>query len=267
LTKEKKQLPLRLRVFAGPNGSGKSTVIEQVKKYKSGGKYIDFGFFINADDIAVSLKAKDFSFAPYQITTTKKDFLAIAVASGLINENFSKARFVKSFIIKKNSFKLLLPEENERLAQIIADYLRKKLLIARKRFSFETVFSHSSKLDIMRQAAEAGYKVYLYYVSTESPTINIFRVAARAEQGGHDVPHEKIKSRYYRSLDLLYDASHLVYQAYYFDNSKDGEDFRMFAHFRKRKSKKKWDPLHKKEIPNWFKTYYLRKVLENAIAK
>ena len=128
------------------------------------------------------------------------------------------------------------------MAQIIADYLRKKLLSGREKFSFETVFSHPSKLDIMRQAAEAGYKVYLYFVSTESPTINIFRVAARAEQGGHDVPPDKIKSRYYRSLDLLYEASQLVYQAYFFDNSKEGADFSMFAHFKKRKKQKEMGP-------------------------
>ena len=76
-------------------------------------------------------------------------------------------------------------------------------------FSFETVFSHSSKLDIMQQAVELGYKVYLYFVSTEDPEINKFRVAARKMKGGHDVPPEKIESRYYLSMNLLYNASQI----------------------------------------------------------
>jgi len=57
-------------------------------------------------------------------------------------------------------------------------------------------------------------------------------VQARHAKGGHDVPPETIRSRYYRSLDLLYDAAQLSYQTFFFDNSKDGEDMKMFAHFK-----------------------------------
>jgi len=251
-----------MRVFAGPNGSGKSTVIERVKKHRSAGKLIDFGFYINADDIAVSLLGKGFSFTSYGMVVTGKEFRAIALDSGLVNDEFPEPRFTACYFIRKNIIKIRTKEDNERLAQIIADYLRKRLLADKKKFSFETVFSHPSKLEIMKRAVEVGYKVYLYFVSTESPAINNFRVKARAEKGGHAVPPEKIKSRYFRSLDLLFDASQLVYQAYYFDNSKEGEDFTMFAHFKKRKDKKKWDPIKQSEVPNWFKTYYSGKVSE-----
>jgi predicted ABC-type ATPase len=150
--------------------------------------------------------------------------------------------------------------DNERMAQIVADFLRKKLLAERKKFSFETVFSHPSKLEIMRQAAAAGYKVYLYFVSTESPLINEFRVKARVAKGGHHVPVDKIESRYYRSLDLLFEASQIAYQAYYFDNSKEGEDFTMFAHFKVVKNKKKWDRIDPDTVPSWFKKYYSQKI-------
>jgi len=43
---------LRLRVSAGPNGSGKTTIIEAVRKAKVNGRPVDFGIYINADDIA-----------------------------------------------------------------------------------------------------------------------------------------------------------------------------------------------------------------------
>ena len=108
LTKINKHLQLRLRVFAGPNGSGKSTVIDRVKKLKPGGRPIDFGFYINADDIAALLRGNGLSFAPFQVKATNKDFYSIALASGLINEEFPEARFKACYILRKNTIKLRL---------------------------------------------------------------------------------------------------------------------------------------------------------------
>ncbi|MDQ3108696.1 MAG: hypothetical protein M3R17_02285 [Bacteroidota bacterium] len=50
----------------------------------------------------------------------------------------------------------------------------------------------------MKQAKAEGYKVYLYFVSTENPEINKERVQLRVRNNGHDVPPDKIVSRYYR---------------------------------------------------------------------
>ena len=249
---------LRLRVFAGPNGSGKSTVIKEVRKTKSGGKPIDFGYYINADDIAASLRGDGFSFYPFNTVVTSKDFQKIAFKSGLVNIEFNHKKFISSFLIRENVIRLKDLAEDERMAQIIADFLRKRLLMERKRFSFETVFSHSSKLDIMSEAVIAGYKVYLYFVATEGPEINIQRVDARKKLGGHGVPKEKIISRYYKSLELMYGAAQMAYQCYWFDNSS--EELQMFAHFKMAGPYKKWDFADMKKIPNWFFTYYLDKM-------
>ena len=189
-----------MRVFAGPNGSGKSTIINAVKERKPGGKTIDFGIYVNADDIAENLRKGSFYFSDYEIQAADTEFTQITVQSGLINEEFNLKRFKKSY--KLNGSKIFLVDKtgNERLAQIFADFLRKKLLLERKKFSFETVFSHPSKLHIMREAETKGYKVYLYFVSTESPEINKERVQIRKGGGGHDVPSHLIESRYKRSL-------------------------------------------------------------------
>jgi predicted ABC-type ATPase len=259
-TKTRDQQQLRLRVFAGPNGSGKSTVIKDVRKYRANGRPIDFGYYINADDIAAFLRNTGLSFSDYNITVTNKEFRSIAQGSGLIGEQFDLAAFQESYSLRKNILKLRVKSADERLAQIVADFLRKKLLKEKRRFSFETVFSHRSKLDIMRQAAQEGYKVYLYFVSTESPVINKSRVAARKEKGGHDVPGDKIESRYFRSLDLLYEACQLSYQVFFFDNSVDNVDSLMFAHFKKKGDRKVWDRMKKKEVPNWFRKYYSDKI-------
>lgn len=251
---------LRLRVFAGPNGSGKSTVIQFVRNYKVDGKPIDFGIYINADDIARHLRNNTFSFTAYEITTDKHEFTATALSSGLIGSEFNETDFKESFYIRNNGLKLKVATADERLAQITADFLRKKLLKEQRKFSFETVFSHPSKLDIMRQAVAAGYKVYLYFVSTRSPKINKFRVLARKAKGGHDVPPDKIESRYYRSLELLFEASQIAYQAFFWDNSINGSEAKLFAHFKKNGNKKTWDSINKKDVPHWFREYYSKKV-------
>lgn len=113
----------------------------------------------------------------------------------------------------------------------------------------------------MKSAIKAGYKVYLYFVSTESPEINKYRVKkVRVEEGGHDVPEDKIESRYYRSLDFLYEASQLSYYAFFFDNSKDGEGFRLFARFKNVRGTKKWEITDDSVVPRWFRKYYSDKV-------
>lgn len=46
----------RLRVFAGPNGSGKSSIIKKILNTDvQKGVKLDFGIYINADDIAKEL--------------------------------------------------------------------------------------------------------------------------------------------------------------------------------------------------------------------
>ncbi len=252
----------RIRIFAGPNGSGKSTVIQTVRNKKINGRNIDFGYYVNADDIASALGNQGFSFSGYYLKELSQElFTDIALSSGLIDNAFPKARFLASFTFRG---KKIISQDStaiERLAQVIADFLRKRLLAERKKFSFETVFSHHGKLEFMQEASQVGYKVYLYFVATESPEINIARVKARVEKGGHDVPTDKIRSRYDRSLSLLYEAAQMAYQVFFFDNSGEEQDASLFAHFKRARGKKKWDKnLIDKEIPEWFITYYSNKI-------
>lgn len=248
---------LRMRVFAGPNGSGKSTIIKSVREYTADNRPLDFGIYINADDIARDLRNGSFDFVTYELQPTNREFREIAILSGLVTKEFPESIFDTSYILDGSKLVLKNREADERLAQIIADFLRKMLLIKKRKFSFETVFSHPSKLDIMRQAAEAGYKVYLYFVSTDSPDINKKRVATRVLKNGHNVPVDKIESRYYRSLEQLFDAAQLSYQVYFFDNT--GIQPKLFAHFKQVDGKKDWDEVDRDDIPGWFAPYYLQK--------
>lgn len=259
-----------MRVFAGPNGSGKSSIIRSILNTEvEKGRKIDFGIYINADDIAVELNKNGCDFSCYTIESSKDEILDIANKSGLINKDFSLKRFDNCISFNKNALKINEAEAKkikdnpfERIAQILADILRKKLLGEGKKFSFETVFSHVGKVDIIKKAQEAGYKVYLYFVSTEHPTINVFRVKiVRVGENGHDVDENKIVSRYYRSMDLMYEAAQFSYQSYFFDNSMKGNNHTMFAHFKVNpEGVKKWDDLPESGYPNWFRKYYSSKV-------
>jgi len=259
-----------MRVFAGPNGSGKSSVIKSLLNTEFGsGKKLDFGIYINADDIAVSLRDRSFKFSSYEIEDYQIDFFEIVSDSGLLSDDFSQKKFQKSLILYADSIEIKKERDfqankylEERVAQIVADYLRKKLLLLGKKFSFETVFSHPGKVDIIKKAKENGYKVYLYFVSTEDPEINVYRVKkVRVPNNGHDVPEEKIRSRYFRSMDLVYEASQYCYQCYFFDNSKEGLGQVLFAYFKLTISGvKEWVIPDESQIPNWFKKYYSGKI-------
>lgn len=51
---------------------------------------------------------------------------------------------------------------------------------------YETVFSHPSKLELIEKAREKGYFIRLFFICTESPRINIDRVAERYAKGGQN---------------------------------------------------------------------------------
>ena len=64
----------------------------------------------------------------------------------------------------------------------------------------ETVFSSKYKLDTYKKLKDAGYFVNVIFVATSDPMINVLNVASRVKSGGHDVPIDKILSRYDKSI-------------------------------------------------------------------
>jgi predicted ABC-type ATPase len=113
-----------------------------------------------------------------------------------------------------------LPEPQRALqAQSIADFKRDVCLQRHDSFSFETVMSHPSKVEVMIRAHDASYDVALFFVATSDPEINVRRVENRVSSGGHDVPHDRIRARYLRSLNLLSHAALVARRTVVFDNS------------------------------------------------
>lgn len=84
-----------------------------------------------------------------------------------------------------------------------AEAQRNALLNSRSDFTFETVMSTDRNLLLLQKAKEYGYEVQCIYILTCDVDINVVRVRDRVASGGHDVPADKIRARYTRSLGLM----------------------------------------------------------------
>ena len=84
-----------------------------------------------------------------------------------------------------------------------AELLRESFLKSRKDFTFETVLSTERNLILLENAKISGYHIESVFVLTADPELNVRRVKARVLKGGHDVPEDKIRSRYKKSLQML----------------------------------------------------------------
>jgi len=105
-----------------------------------------------------------------------------------------------------------------------ASELRYSCLKEQKSLAFETVFSTSEKIDFIKQAIACGYFIRLFFVCTDDPAINAMRVARRVMAGGHDVPIQKIISRYYKSIENSALSLKFVDRAYFYDNTEENHD-------------------------------------------
>lgn len=105
-----------------------------------------------------------------------------------------------------------------REASMQAAAVREHLIEARTSFITETVFSHPSKVELVRQAGSAGYLVYLHVLMIPVD-LAVARVAERVAEGGHDVPEAKVRQRHARLWRHVADAIADAYEATVYDSS------------------------------------------------
>ena len=135
-------------------------------------------------------------------------------------EELSSLPFVNADDIAKQ-YSTIGPSQT-RAAQDAAQEEIKKHLSSKTSFCFETVFSHSAKLDLIREAKKNGFAVHLFVVANDNPDINVARVKNRFASGGHDVPETKIRERRPRTLDNLKKAVGMVDRFSIIDTSNGG---------------------------------------------
>lgn len=206
-------------MLAGPNGSGKSTIKLELKP-----EWI--GVFINADEIERTLRETEgrLDLASLGISAAADKVLR-SFEAHIRGSSFAKKLGLHALLGRLNvtpTLELQVPGPyNSYLASVLADAIRRELLEEGKTFTFETVMSSRDKIEFMREARARGYRVYLYFVATKDPKINVERVKVRVKRGGHPVSADKIRERYVRSIDLLTEAADISNRAYVYDNSGD----------------------------------------------
>jgi predicted ABC-type ATPase len=134
-------------------------------------------------------------------------------------------------------------------ASRLAAERRDQLLAARRSFITATVFSHESKVDLVKAAAAAGYLITLHVVLVPED-LAVARVRNRVENDGHDVPEDKVRSRYARLWSLVAEAIAIVDETKVYDNSSASEPFRVVASFERGVvvSKPAWPPWTPNEL-------------------
>jgi predicted ABC-type ATPase len=113
----------------------------------------------------------------------------------------------------------------------LADSIRRELVARKESFVMETVFSdpEGDKVAFLRQTAELGYSVVLFFIGTAGPEISEERVALRVTQGGHEVPADKLRQRYPRILMNLKAAIPVLPHVFILDNSDLRTPYRLVA--------------------------------------
>ena len=115
-------------------------------------------------------------------------------------------------------------------ASTAAAKVREDALSAHRSFITETVFSHSSKVELVKQAISAGYLVSLHVILVPED-VAVLRVEYRVAEGGHTVPESKVRERYRRLWDLVAQARDLSDRATFYDNSSARTPFRAVAKY------------------------------------
>lgn len=112
-----------------------------------------------------------------------------------------------------------------------ADELRNQLVDSKQGFTFETVLSTDRNLKLLKRAKEEEFFIRCVYVITASPDVNVLRVKVRHNNGGHDVPEEKVRSRYERCLTIIPELIDICDIFHLYDNTTTP-----FRIFKKRKT-------------------------------
>jgi len=122
-------------------------------------------------------------------------------------------------------------DEIDRRAYSEAESLRTALVEAGLSFCTETVFSDpvGAKLRFLERARTRGFAAFMVFIGLESPALAVARVKHRAEHGGHDIPDEKVRARFPRTLANLRAAIPIVDEAFVLDNSFYDKPYRVVA--------------------------------------
>lgn len=98
-----------------------------------------------------------------------------------------------------------------------------KAIRRRETFAFETTLGGKTITSLLIDAAKAGVKVKVWYAGLNSADLNIARVKARVDSGGHDIPEEAIRRRWDGSRRNLLKLLPYLDSLRLYDNSEEAD--------------------------------------------
>jgi len=88
-------------------------------------------------------------------------------------------------------------------------------------YTFETTLGANTIPKLLREAAENGFEVMVWFVGLSSAEQHIARVQARVADGGHDIPEAKIRERWDGSRRNIIALMPYLTELFVYDNSKE----------------------------------------------
>ncbi|MBE6455827.1 MAG: hypothetical protein E7014_05220 [Alphaproteobacteria bacterium] len=159
-----------------------------------------------------------------------KTFYLIAGANGsgkttlakelLANENipFLNADEIAKELSPNNLESVKITAGKKLLSQL-EDYVQQE-----KSFALETTLSGGLYTKVIQRLKDKGYQVQLIYVFLDNPDLCIERIKVRVKQGGHFIPDDDVRRRYYRSIHNFWDSYKNIVDSwglYYNGNEKN----------------------------------------------
>lgn len=163
----------------------------------------------------------------------------------------TKAPFINADEIERQCRERGEPLADSYVAARLAAQQRDEFIRQRKSFVCETVFSHPSKLELIKRARQAGFYVELSHVHVHSPDISVHRVGQRVREGGHDVPEPKIRERHARNQKIIREAARMADITQVFDNSVYGQPHRWIMTLEQNKAVRAV-----LDLPDWARSLY-----------
>lgn len=94
---------------------------------------------------------------------------------------------------------------------------------ARSNYAFETTLGGNTIPRLLREAADAGIPIFVWYTGLATLEQHIARVRARVASGGHDIPEGMIRQRWNSSRRNLIGLMPFLTELRVFDNSQEGD--------------------------------------------
>ena len=170
----------------------------------------------------------------------------------------AKLPFVNPDDIAKEIFGNFLPnsskESNQKMLQAGKEAIkrRKQFLADGISFGVETTFSGNSEKQLINNAINKGYHLYIVYIALSDPLLNVQRVRARIQNRGHFVDPAIIVRRYYKSIKQIIEVASKAKALYLFDNS--GIHYKRIASFRKSGARGEQKIILNTPLPLWSKS-------------